>query len=168
MTPGFTVISCGSIPGQLLESELFGHVAGAMPGAADHAGLFELADGSTLFVDEVGSLSPELRRAWPACWRMAASRVPVDVRGRQVDVRVIAASSKPLDDAVAGEFKPSLYLPIERGAGPPAATAGAGRGHPALLTHFAGQAAQRLGHPVSVTPAALDGAHSSLVARERA
>ena len=154
---GFTVINCGSIPGQLLESELFGHVAGAMPGAtADHAGLFELADGGTLFVDEVGSLPPELQA------RMA--RVLEDGRvartggreGRQVDVRVIAASSKPLDDAVArGEFRSDLYhrLSAVRVHLPPLRERV--EDIPALLTHFAGQAAHRLGHPVSVTPSAL-------------
>jgi DNA-binding NtrC family response regulator len=150
-------INCGSIPGQLLESELFGHVAGAMPGAtADHAGLFELADGGTLFVDEVGSLSPELQA------RMA--RVLEDGRvartggreGRQVDVRVIAASSKPLDDAVArGEFRSDLYHRLSgvRVHLPPLRERV--EDIPALLTHFAGQAAHRLGHPVSVTPSAL-------------
>jgi DNA-binding NtrC family response regulator len=153
----FTVINCGSIPGQLLESELFGHVAGAMPGAtADHAGLFELADGGTLFVDEVGSLPPELQA------RIA--RVLEDGRvartggreGRQVDVRVIAASSKPLDDAVArGEFRSDLYHRLSgvRVHLPPLRERV--EDIPALLTHFAGQAAHRLGHPVSVTPSAL-------------
>ncbi len=154
---GFTVINCGSIPGQLLESELFGHVAGALPGAtADHAGLFELADGGTLFVDEVGSLPPELQA------RMA--RVLEDGRvartggreGRQVDVRVVAASSKPLDDAVArGEFRSDLYHRLSgvRIHLPPLRERV--EDIPALLTHFAGQAAHRLGHPVSVTPSAL-------------
>jgi DNA-binding NtrC family response regulator len=154
---GFTVINCGSIPGQLLESELFGHVAGAMPGAtADHAGLFELADGGTLLMDEVGSLPPELQA------RMA--RVLEDGRvartggreGRQVDVRVIAASSKPLDDAVArGEFRSDLYHRLSgvRIHLPPLRERV--EDIPALLTHFAGQAAHRLGHPVSVTPSAL-------------
>ncbi|HEU4524376.1 MAG TPA: sigma-54 dependent transcriptional regulator, partial [Gemmatimonadales bacterium] len=154
---GFTVINCAAIPGQLLESELFGHVAGAMPGAtADHAGLFELADGGTLFMDEVGALPPELQA------RMA--RVLEEGRvvrtggrdGRQVDVRLIAASAKPLDDAVArGEFRSDLYhrLSAVRIQLPPLRERV--EDIPALLTHFAGQAAHRLGHPVSVTPTAL-------------
>ncbi|HEX4814944.1 MAG TPA: sigma-54 dependent transcriptional regulator [Nonomuraea sp.] len=154
---GFTVINCAAIPAQLLESELFGHVAGAMPGAtADHAGLFELAHEGTLFVDEVGALPPELQA------RMA--RVLEDGRvvrtggrdGRQVDVRVIAAASKPLDDAVArGEFRSDLYHRLSgvRIHLPPLRERV--EDIPALLTHFAGQAAHRLGHPVSVTPGAL-------------
>jgi DNA-binding NtrC family response regulator len=153
----FTVINCAAVPSQLLESELFGHVAGAMPGAtADHAGLFELADGGTLLVDEVGALPPELQA------RMA--RMLEDGRvvrtggreGRQVDVRVIAASSKPLDDAVArGEFRSDLYHRLSgvRIHLPPLRERV--EDIPALLTHFAGQAAHRLGHPVSVTPSAL-------------
>jgi two-component system, NtrC family, response regulator AtoC len=153
----FTVINCAAVPSQLLESELFGHVAGAMPGAtADHAGLFELSDGGTLFVDEVGALPPELQA------RMA--RVLEDGRvtrtggrdGRQVDVRVIAASSKPLDDAVArGEFRSDLYHRLSGVRIHLPALRERVEDIPALLTHFAGQAAHRLGHPVSVTPSAL-------------
>ena len=154
---GFTVINCAAIPAQLLESELFGHVAGAMPGAtADHAGLFELADGGTLFVDEVGALPPELQAR--VVQTLEAGRVARTGgrEGRQVDVRVIAASSKPLDDAVArGEFRSDLYHRLSgvRIHLPPLRERV--EDIPALLTHFAGQAAHRLGHPVSVTPAAL-------------
>jgi DNA-binding NtrC family response regulator len=76
--------------------------------------------------------------------------------GRQVDVRLIAASAKPLDDAVArGEFRSDLYhrLSAVRIQLPPLRERV--EDIPALLTHFAGQAAHRLGHPVSVTPTAL-------------
>jgi two-component system, NtrC family, response regulator AtoC len=58
----FTAVNCGAIPEQLLESELFGHTKGAVPGAAaDHAGLFELADGGTLFLDEIAELPAALQ-----------------------------------------------------------------------------------------------------------
>jgi DNA-binding NtrC family response regulator len=154
---GFTVINCSAIPGQLLESELFGHVAGAMPGAtADHDGLFELAHQGTLFVDEVGALSVELQARMA---RVLDEGTVVRTGGRearQVDVRVVAASSKPLDDAVArGEFRSDLYhrLSAVRIHLPPLRERV--EDIPALLTHFAGQAAHRLGHPVSVTPNAL-------------
>jgi DNA-binding NtrC family response regulator len=154
---GFTVINCGAIPGQLLESELFGHVAGAMPGAtADHAGLFELAHGGTLFVDEVGALPPELQARMARVLEEGRVARTGGREGRQVDVRVIAASSKPLDDAVArGEFRSDLYhrLSAVRIHLPPLRERI--EDIPALLTHFAGQAAHRLGHPVSVTPSAL-------------
>ena len=154
---GFTVINCAAIPAQLLESELFGHVAGAMPGAtADHAGLFELADGGTLFVDEVGALAPELQvRVAQALEEGRVARTG-GREGRPVDVRIIAASSRPLDDAVArGEFRSDLYhrLSAVRIHLPPLRERL--EDIPALLTHFAGQAAHRLGHPVSITPGAL-------------
>ncbi|HEY9507685.1 MAG TPA: sigma-54 dependent transcriptional regulator, partial [Gemmatimonadales bacterium] len=154
---GFTVINCGAIPGQLLESELFGHVAGAMPGAtADHAGLFELAHGGTLFVDEVGALPPELQARMARVLEEGRVARTGGREGRQVDVRVIAASSTPLDDAVSrGEFRSDLYhrLSAVRMHLPPLRERV--EDIPALLTHFAGQAAHRLGHPVSVTPSAL-------------
>ncbi len=154
---GFTVINCGAIPGQLLESELFGHVAGAMPGAtADHAGLFELAHGGTLFVDEVGALPPELQARMARVLEEGRVARTGGREGRQVDVRVIAASSTPLDDAVSrGEFRSDLYhrLSAVRMHLPPLRERV--EDIPALLAHFAGQAAHRLGHPVSVTPSAL-------------
>jgi DNA-binding NtrC family response regulator len=154
---GFTVINCAAIPPQLLESELFGHVAGAMPGAtADHAGLFELADGGTLFVDEVGALPPELQSRMARVLDEGRVARTGGREGRQVDVRLIAASSKPLDDAVArGEFRSDLYHRLSgvRIHLPPLRERV--EDIPALLTHFAGQAAHRLGHPVSVTPSAL-------------
>jgi len=154
---GFTVINCAAIPAQLLESELFGHVAGAMPGAtADHAGLFERADGGTLFVDEVGALAPELQARVAQALEEGRVARTGGREGRQIDVRVIAASSKPLDDAVArGEFRSDLYhrLSAVRIHLPPLRERV--EDIPALLTHFAGQAAHRLGHPVSVTPSAL-------------
>jgi DNA-binding NtrC family response regulator len=154
---GFTVINCAAIPGQLLESELFGHVAGAMPGAtADHAGLFELAHDGTLFVDEVGALPPELQARMARVLEEGRVARTGGRDGRQVDVRVIAASSTPLDDAVArGEFRSDLYhrLSAVRIHLPPLRERV--EDIPALLTHFAGQAAHRLGHPVSVTPGAL-------------
>jgi DNA-binding NtrC family response regulator len=154
---GFTVINCAAIPAQLLESELFGHVAGAMPGAtADHSGLFELADGGTLFVDEVGALAPELQARMARVLEEGRVARTGGREGRQVDVRVIAASSKPLDDAVArGEFRSDVYHRLSgvRIHLPPLRERV--EDIPALLTHFAGQAAHRLGHPVSVTPSAL-------------
>jgi DNA-binding NtrC family response regulator len=154
---GFTVINCGAIPGQLLESELFGHVAGAMPGAtAEHAGLFELAHGGTLFVDEVGALPPELQARMARVLEEGRVARTGGREGRQVEVRVVAASSKPLDEAVTrGEFRSDLYhrLSSVRIHLPPLRERV--EDIPALLTHFAGQAAHRLGHTVSVTPSAL-------------
>ncbi|HEX2209754.1 MAG TPA: sigma-54 dependent transcriptional regulator [Longimicrobium sp.] len=154
---GFTAINCAAIPGQLLESELFGHVAGAMPGAtADHAGLFEAAHQGTLLVDEIGALPPELQARMMRVLQEGRVARTGGREGHEVDVRVIAASSKALEDAVAGgEFRSDLYhhLNAVRIHLPPLRERL--EDIPALLTHFAGQAAHRLGHPVSVTPSAL-------------
>ncbi len=153
---GFTSIDCGTIPKQLLESELFGHLAGSTPGATDHAGLFELAHEGTLFMDEIGALPLDLQARLARV--LEEGRVcRTGVRdARPVDVRLVAASSKSLEDAVGrGEFSSELFerLNAVRIHLPPLRERP--EDIPALLTHFAGQAAHRLGHPVSVTPSAL-------------
>jgi transcriptional regulator with PAS, ATPase and Fis domain len=107
----FVEINCAAIPSNLLESELFGHERGAFTGAAAaRPGLFELADGGTVFLDEIGSLPFELQ---PKLLRALESRSIRRVGGhtvRQVDVRVIAASHVDLAQAVtAGSFREDLY-----------------------------------------------------------
>ena len=153
----FTAVDCGAVPSHLLESELFGHVAGTAPGAtSDHAGLFELAHQGTLFLDEIAALPPALQATLV---RVLEDRTVARTGGRDsrpVDVRVIAASSRSLEDAVArGEFRADLFQKLNavRIHLPPLRERP--EDIPALLTHFAGQAAHRLGHPVSVTPGAL-------------
>ena len=107
----FVEINCAAIPSNLLESELFGHERGAFTGAsAARPGLFELADGGTVFLDEIGSLPLELQ---PKLLRALEGRSIRRVGGhtvRQVDVRVIAASHVDLAQAVtAGLFREDLY-----------------------------------------------------------
>jgi two-component system response regulator AtoC len=153
----FSVINCAAVPQQLLESELFGHLAGAMPGAAgDHAGLFELTHEGTLFLDEIGSLPIELQDRLIRLLEEGRVCRTGAREARQVDVRVVAASSAQLEAAVTqGEFRSELFqrLNAVRIHLPPLRERP--EDIPALLTHFAGQAAHRLGHPVSVTPSAL-------------
>jgi DNA-binding NtrC family response regulator len=128
-----------------------------MPGAtADHAGLFEAAHQGTLFVDEIGALPAELQARMMRVLQEGRVARTGGREGHEVDVRVIAASTKALEDAVAGgEFRSDLYhhLNAVRIHLPPLRERV--EDIPALLTHFAGQAAHRLGHPVSVTPSAL-------------
>ncbi len=153
----FTALDCGAVPSHLLESELFGHVAGNAPSASsDHAGLFELAHQGTLFLDEIGALPPALQATLVRVLEDGTVARTGGHDSRPVDVRVIAASSRSLEDAVArGEFRADLFQKLNavRIHLPPLRERP--EDIPALLTHFAGQAAHRLGHPVSVTPGAL-------------
>jgi transcriptional regulator with PAS, ATPase and Fis domain len=107
----FVVVDCGAIPGELLESELFGHVRGAFTGAiAPRPGAFVSAAGGTLFLDEVGELGPELQ---PRLLRALEQRKVKPVGGntyQQVDVRVIAATNRDLRSAVNEQlFRADLY-----------------------------------------------------------
>jgi two-component system, NtrC family, response regulator AtoC len=154
---GFTVLNCATVPQQLLEVELFGHAKGAFPGAnTDRAGLFELAHQGTLMLDEIVALPLDLQTKVlrvlddGEVWRMGA-RDP-----KPVDVRLIAATAKPIEQAVdRGEFRAELLyrLNVVHLHIPPLRERP--EDIPGLLTHFARQAAQRLGHTVSVTPTAL-------------
>jgi two-component system response regulator AtoC len=141
----FTAVNCATVPSQLLESELFGHVAGVTPSAnADHAGVFETASQGTLFLDEIGALSTELQARLVRVLEEGKVTRTGSREPRQVDVRVIVASSRPLELPHFSAVKIQLPALRERP-----------EDIPALLAHFAGQAAHRLGHPVSVTPNAL-------------
>jgi transcriptional regulator with PAS, ATPase and Fis domain len=108
----FVPIDCGAIAENLIESELFGHVRGAFSGAvADRRGVFEEADGGTLFFDEIGelplSLQPKLLRVLEA---REIRRVGANV-AKKVDVRVIAATHRPLARSVnEGTFREDLYF----------------------------------------------------------
>jgi two-component system, NtrC family, response regulator AtoC len=155
---GFTAINCAAIPEHLLESELFGHVRGAFTGAtADRAGLFELAHEGTLLLDEIGDLPLDLQAKLLRVLEESEIRRVGGRESKKVDVRVLAATAKPLDKAVErGEFRADLYyrLNVVHLHLPPLRERP--DDVPALLTHFARQAASRLGHPVSITPSALD------------
>jgi len=110
----FVQLSCGSIPETLLESELFGHVKGAFTGAyADKVGRFLAADGGTIFLDEINSASPAMQLK---LLRVLQERKFEPVGSSQtieVDVRVVLATNKPLEDLVArGEFRQDLYYRI--------------------------------------------------------
>ncbi|HYC31705.1 MAG TPA: sigma-54 dependent transcriptional regulator [Gemmatimonadales bacterium] len=153
----FVAINCAAIPEHLLESELFGHAKGSFTGAtADRAGLFELAHEGTLLLDEVGDLPVELQAKLLRVLEEGEVRRVGGREPRKVDVRVLAATAKPLEQAVEqGEFRADLFyrLNVVRLHLPPLRERP--EDIPALLTHFARQAAQRLGHTVSVTPTAL-------------
>ncbi len=107
----FVRINCAAIPEQLLESELFGHVKGAFTGASkDREGRFELADGGTVFLDEVAELTPAIQaKLLRVLQSKEFERVGESIT-HKVDVRVIAATNKNLDEALKeGVFREDLF-----------------------------------------------------------
>ena len=110
----FVAINCAAIPDTLLESELFGHERGSFTGAlARRLGKFELADGGTVFLDEVGELSPAtqgklLRVLQEKSFHRVGGTISITV-----DVRIISASNRPLDRMVSqGQFREDLYYRV--------------------------------------------------------
>ncbi len=107
----FVALFCGSLPDNLLESELFGHKKGSFTGASsDKQGLFEAADGGTIFLDEVGDLSRHLQTSLLRVLQEGEIKRLGETRVRHVDVRVISATNKNLRELIEeGEFREDLF-----------------------------------------------------------
>ncbi|HVC20837.1 MAG TPA: sigma 54-interacting transcriptional regulator [Vicinamibacterales bacterium] len=153
----FCSLNCAAIPDELLEAELFGHARGAFTGAAtDRPGLFEEADGGTLFMDEVGELSLRAQAKLLRVLQEGEIRRLGETGGRRIDVRVVAATNRSLrDEAAAGRFRHDLLyrLDVVRIVVPPL------RDRiddvPLLATHFWRRAAARTGSRAVLAPATL-------------
>src|SRR5678809_21089 len=116
----FVVVNCSNIPSELLESELFGHTKGAFTGAiAAKKGLFEVADGGSIFLDEISTIPPETQARLLRVIQEREFTPLGDTVPRRVDVRIIAATNIELKEAVKqGTFREDLYyrlavVPIE-------------------------------------------------------
>lgn len=108
----FVIENCGALPDELLESELFGHKRGAFTGAVeDHQGLFERADGGTIFLDEIGEISPAFQVKLLRVLQEGEIRPLGSNRTRKVNVRTVAATNKVLENEVhEGRFRKDLYF----------------------------------------------------------
>ena len=147
-------VNCAALPPTLAESELFGHEKGAFTGSmAQRKGRFELADGATLFLDEVGELTPELQAKLLRVLQDGTfERVGGD-RTLKVDVRVITATNRALSrDVAAGRFREDLWyrLNVFPISVPPLRQRK--EDIPTLALAFVERASERLGRPAPEVP----------------
>jgi two-component system response regulator AtoC len=154
----FVAVNCGAIPEHLLESELFGHARGAFTGAAEsRSGLFEEADGGTLFLDELGELPQPLQVKLLRALQEGEVRRVGDNAPRTVDARVIAATSRDLENDVReGRFRADLFYRVNvvRIQSPPLRERR--EDVPELVRHFMTVFNKRMGLRLSsVAPAAM-------------
>jgi len=158
-TGRFVEVACGSLPESLLESELFGHVAGAFTGATvDREGRFAQADGGTIFLDEIATATPGLQ---VKLLRVLQNLEFEPVGGgatRKVDTRLVLATHEDLSALVAaGRFRADLFWRINVVTIEMPALRDRRSDIPVLAGHFLARAAARAGRPVDrFTPAALE------------
>jgi DNA-binding NtrC family response regulator len=155
----FVKVNCAAIPANLIESELFGHLKGSFTGAINNkVGLFEMADRGTIFLDEVGELPLELQPKLLRVLQEGEFTKLGDSKITKVDVRVVAATNRKLDDAIReGTFRSDLYFrlnvfPIHN---PPLSKRK--EEIPLLLEHFIKKHSRKLEKEIrSVAPGVLD------------
>ncbi len=112
----FVSVDCGTLTETLLESELFGHRKGAFTGAErDREGLFEEADGGTIFLDEIGNTSPTFQQKLLLILNSGRVRRVGETKEKNIDVRVLSATNKDLPAAIQrGEFREDLYFRLNK------------------------------------------------------
>ncbi|MBC6905190.1 PAS domain S-box protein [Saccharophagus sp. K07] len=142
-------VNCAAIPGELFESEFFGHVRGAFSGAIqDRPGRFQLADGGTLFLDEVGEIPLSLQGKLLRVLQDSEFERVGDATTRKVDVRVIAATNRDLQKLVQeGKFREDLYFRLNVFPIHSVALRDRRDDIPLLITHFLKKTCQRFNKP---------------------
>ncbi|GAC1651042.1 MAG: sigma-54 dependent transcriptional regulator [Gemmatimonadaceae bacterium] len=145
----FVEVNCAAIPGELIESELFGHMKGSFTGAvSDRPGKFEQADGGTLFLDEIGDMSLS---AQAKVLRVLQDNVVTRIGGSKpvtVDVRVLAATNKDLAaEIAAGRFREDLFYRVNVVPLHVPSLRERREDIPLLVTHFASTLSEREGVP---------------------
>ncbi len=154
----FVAVNCGAIPGELLESELFGHARGAFTGAVQaHKGLFQTADGGTLLLDEIGDMPLPLQVKLLRVLQEGEVRPVGATQQIPVDVRVISATHRNLEEARdAGQFREDLYYRLNVVSLKLPALADRREDIPLLATHFLRKLAERYKRPaLTLAPEAM-------------
>jgi transcriptional regulator with PAS, ATPase and Fis domain len=156
-TGRFVATNCGALQDTLLESELFGHRRGAFTGAvSDKPGLFEVADGGTFFLDEVGDMSPALQVKLLRVLQEGVFFPVGAVEPRRVDVRVVAATNRELGALVArGVFREDLFYRLNVVTLRVPALRERTGDIPLLVAHFLARLAARDGRTKTPSPGVL-------------
>jgi transcriptional regulator with GAF, ATPase, and Fis domain len=155
----FVVVNCGALPPTLIESELFGRERGAFTGAhSSQAGRFELADGGTIFLDEIGELPLELQPKLLRVLQEGQVERLGGARTVRTDVRVIAATNRNLvDDVRNGKFRQDLFYRLNVFPITLPALRDRREDLPALLHHFCDRLGRQLGRRIEgVAPGSLE------------
>ena len=147
----FVAINCGAIPEQLLESELFGHMKGSFTGAArDYKGLFQAAEGGTVFLDEIGDMPLPLQVKLLRVLQDKEIRPIGTTQTIPVDVRIISATHRNLEEAIkAGSFREDLYYRLNVVSFALPALCERREDIPVLATHFLNQLVDRYKKPLN-------------------
>jgi len=145
----FIAVNCGSLPAALLEGELFGHEKGTFTGAdRDKVGLFEAAEGGTIFLDEIGVTTPQTQIGLLRVLQEREIRRVGGTQARKVDVRVIAATNADLERAMeSGAFRPDLYYRLSAVTLHLPPLRERPEDLPLLAEHLLGDICRRLGKP---------------------